>query len=96
MPTLTKLRNPTIVVSGDPDSAQWSLPSSFCHWHSLFGDNGYPPFKGTTQNQNLFPKKDFYLPPTQAQKLLQLGIDGDPAKRDLCKILGEIRYHYFH
>ena len=24
--------------------------------------------KATIQNQNLFPQKDFYFPPTQAQK----------------------------
>ena len=29
LPTPTKLQNPTIVVSGDPDSAQWSNPSRF-------------------------------------------------------------------
>ena len=49
-----------------------------------------------TQNQNLFPGKDFYFLPTQAQKnhLLQLGIHGDPTKCDLHKIMGKIRYHY--
>ena len=64
MPTLTKFRNQTLVGSGDPDSAQW-----FCHWRSSFSNNGYPPFKGTTRNQNLFPRKDFYFLPIQAQKL---------------------------
>ena len=64
MPSLTKLRNQTLVGSGDPDSAQW-----FCHWRSSFSNNGYPPFKGTTRNQNLFPRKDFYFLPIQAQKL---------------------------
>ena len=54
MPTPTKSQNPTIVGSGDPDSAQLSHPSRFCHWHPSFGNNGYPPFKKTTQNQNLF------------------------------------------
>ena len=97
MPTPTKSRNPTIVGSGDPDSTQLSHPSRFCHWRPLFGNNDYPPFKSTTQNQNLFPQKDFYFQPTQAQKkhLLQLGIHGNPAKRDLHKIMGKIRYHYF-
>ena len=76
MPTLTKLWNPTIVGSGAPDSTQWSHPSRFCHWRPWFSNNGYPPFIGTTQNLNLFPWKDFYSLPTQAQKnhLLQLGI----------------------
>ena len=27
--------------------------------------------------------------------LLQLGIHGNPAKRDLLKLMGKIRYHYF-
>ena len=82
MPTPSKSRNPTIVGLGDLDSAQCSHPSSFCHWCSSFGDNGYPPFKDTTQNQNLFPPKDFYFLPTQAKKkhLLQLGICVVPAK----------------
>ena len=89
MPTPIKLQNPTIVGSGDPDSTQLSHPSRFCHWRPSFGDNGYPPCKSTTQNQNLFPRKDFNFLPTQAQKkhLLQLGIHGDPAKRDLRKII---------
>ena len=80
-----------------PTSAKWSHPSRFCHWCPLFGDNGYPPFKSTTQNQNLFLRKNFYFLPTQAQKthLLQLGIHGNPAKLDLRKIMGKIRYHYF-
>ena len=60
--------NPTIVGSGDEDSAQWSHPCRFFHWRTLFSNNDYPPFKGTTQNQNLFPRKDFDFLPTQAQK----------------------------
>ena len=67
MPTPTKLRNPTIVGSGDPDSAQWSHPSRFCLWHPLFGNNGNPPFKTNTQYKNLFSQKDCYFVPTQAQ-----------------------------
>ena len=79
MPTPTKLRNPTIVGSGDPDNAEWSHPCRFGHWCPSFSNNDYPPFKGKTQNQNLFPKKNFYFLATQAQKkhLLQLGIHGD-------------------
>ena len=82
MPTPIKLRNPTILSSGDPDSAQWSHPSRAQHWLPSFSNNGYPSFKGTTQNQNLFPQNDFYFLPTQAKKthLLQHGIHGDPAK----------------
>jgi hypothetical protein len=92
IPSPTKSRNTTIMGSGDPDSAQLSHPSRFCHWHSSFCDNaGYPPFKGTTQNQNLFLQKDFFFLQTQAQKkILQLVIHGDPAKCGLRKIMSKI------
>ena len=75
MPTSTKSWNQTILGSRDPDSTQLSHPSRFCHWHPLFGDSCYPPFKSTTQKQNLFLRKDFYFLTTQAQKthLIQLG-----------------------
>ena len=54
------------------------------------------PFKGTTQNQNLFLQKDIYFLPTQnKKKILQLGIHRDPVKCDLGKIMGRIRYHAF-
>ena len=97
MPTPTKSQNTTIVGSRDLDSTQLSHPSRFCHRRPLCGNNDYTPFKSTTQNQNLFLRKYFYLLPTQAQKkhILQLGINGNPAKRDLHKIMGKIRYHYF-
>ena len=74
MPTSTKLRNPAIIVVGSRDmfmySTQWSHPSSsrFRHCCPLFGDNSYPPSKSTTQNQNLFLRKDFYFLPIQAKK----------------------------
>ena len=71
MPTPTNLRNPTIVGSGNPDNAQWSHPiTGFAIDAPSLSNNGYPPFKGTTQNQNLFPRKDFYFLPTQAKKTL--------------------------
>ena len=54
MPTRTKLQNPAIVGSGDPDSTQLSHLNRFRHWCPSFGNNGYPPSKSTTQNQNLF------------------------------------------
>ena len=41
IPTPTKLRNPTIVGSGDPDSTQLSNPSRFHHWLPSFGDNDH-------------------------------------------------------
>ena len=142
--------------SGDPDSAQWSHLSRFCHWRLLFssnghpsfkgttqnqvlvlcsalkwrvaivakrrvpidpwalsgfpeptivgfcdvvgvGDNGYPPFKSTTQNQNLFLRKDFYFLTTQAHKnhLLQLGKHGDLSKLDLDKKTAKYATDYF-
>ena len=97
MPAPTKSQNSTSLDQGSPSSTQLSHSSRFCHLRPLFGDNGYPPCKSTTQNQNLFLLKDFNFLPTQAKKipLLQLGIHGDPAKRDLRKIMGKIRYHYF-
>ena len=85
MPTPTKLRNPTIVGSGDPDSAQSLHPSRFCHWRPSFGNNGYPPSKSTTQNQKLFLWKDFLFPanPVKKKHIIQLGIHRGPAKCDL-------------
>jgi hypothetical protein len=63
----------------------------------LFGDNGYLPFKSTTQNQNLSLQKDFYLLPTQAKKkaFITTGIHGNPAKRDLRKIMGKNKVSLF-
>ena len=46
MPTPTKSQNTTILGSGDPVRNQWSHPSSFCYWRSLFAGNIYPS-KGT-------------------------------------------------
>ena len=48
-------------VQGYPDITHLSHPSRFCHWCPSFGDNGYPPFKSTTQNQNLRPFWDFII-----------------------------------
>ena len=59
MPTPTKLRNPTIVGSGDPDSAQWSHLSRFSLLRPLFGNNGNPPFKTTTQYDTCSPRRIF-------------------------------------
>ena len=50
---LTKLRNRNLA------SAQWSQPRRFHHWRPLFGDNGYPPFKSATQDQNFSPELIF-------------------------------------
>ena len=54
MPTLTKWQNTTILGSGDLISAQWSHLRRFYYWRPSFADNGFPPFKSTTQNQKLF------------------------------------------
>ena len=88
MLTPTKVQNPTILGSGDLVSTQWSHPCRFCHWFPSFGNNGYPPFKGTTQYQTLFLRNEriFSCQPRLKKHLLQLGIHGNPAKRDLCKI----------
>ena len=69
MPT-TESQNPTITCSVDPDSTQLSHPSRFCHWCPLFGDNGYPPFKSTTQNQDFFPQRDIISYKPRLKKII--------------------------
>ena len=52
------------------------------------------PFKDTTQNQNLFLQKDFYFPPTQAQKnhiYLNLVFMATLLNVIYAKIMGKIR-----
>ena len=57
---------------------QWGPTStqSFCLWYPPFGNNGYPPFKSTTQNQNMLPHKyfDFISTLEQEKHHIQLSV----------------------
>ena len=90
--TPTKLWNPTIVGSGDPDSAQWPHSSSFYYWHSSVGNNGYLPFKVTAQIQNLFLWIFISCQPRLKKQLLQLGIHGDHSFKNKSAYVFKLSY----
>ena len=96
MPNPTKSRNPTTVGSGE------SIPN--CHTLAGFAIGTlYLTTMATLHLRALHKTKTcsserifIYCQPRLKKKhLLQLGIHGNPAKRDLRKIMGKIRYHYF-